>query len=292
MNNLKVVFTDSGLGGLTIMADFAKLVKYYRLNVDLIYFNAQHSRSWGYKKMDSKTQIEVFNSALLSMYKQFEPDIIAIACNTLSVVYLKTDFYKQTNTKVLDIIKTGQALVKNAKSNTIVEVAMPTTIDSGIYGDKNKNIIAVASDTSLPDAIENGDYYKIDQILKEIFKHTRFEMTRRKLINIETALFLGCTHFPIIKNRFLEIADYTGIKITNLLNPNAKFSQLILEEILKKKLVTVRDDNLTNSENKIIVVSRVEFNESEIKNISGLIENISPETAEALRNYEHNTELF
>ncbi len=289
MQKLKVVFTDSGLGGLSIMADFVKLADLNGLNVDSIFFNAQHSRDWGYKKMDSKTQVQVFNKALQSMQDIYNPDIIAIACNTLSVVYLKSDFYKQAGTTILDIIKTGKSLIKHSDCRNIIEVAMPTTVESGVYSDINKEIIGIASNITLPDAIENAEHQKIDLMLKEVFNQASLEMTKRNLQNSNVALFLACTHFPVIKDKFIEIAEKKGVDICTLLDPNEKFSQLVLEEAIIKTETGTSDKKLKN---KVKVVSRLKFKDSEITNFSNLIKTRSAETAEALRNYEHNSELF
>jgi len=289
MQKLKVIFTDSGLGGLSIMADFVKLADLNGLNVDSIFFNAQHSRDWGYKKMDSKTQVQVFNKALQSMQDIYNPDIIAIACNTLSVVYLESDFYKQAGTTILDIIKTGKSLIKHSDCRNIIEVAMPTTVESGVYSDKSKEIIGIASDTTLPDAIENADYQKIDLILKDIFKQARFEMTKKNLQNSNAALFLGCTHFPVIKDKFIDFAENEGINICSLLNPNEKFSQQVLEEAILRSKTGTSD---YKPQNYVKVVSRLEFKDSEITNFSNLIKTRSAETADALKNYEYKPELF
>jgi len=292
MKKLKVIFTDSGLGGFTIMADFAKLAKSQGLNVDLIYFNAQYNRSLGYKKMDSKKQIHIFNSALQSMQDRYNPDIIAIACNTLSVVYLKSDFYKKSNTTILDIIETGKSLVKHSDSSTVIEIAMPTTIDSKVYSDKSKRNIGIASDTSLPDAIENGETSKVKAILNEIFENAKLELINKKQMENEIDLFLGCTHFPIIKDKFLEAAKKEGIKIDTLLDPNAKFSQLILEKTISMLGASLENTTYSKPKNTIKVISRMEFKESEVKNISYIVEKQSYDAAEALRNYEYNPDLF
>ena len=289
MQKLKVIFTDSGLGGLSIMADFVKLADLHGLNVDSIFFNAQLSRDWGYKKMDSKTQVQVFNKALQSMQDLYNPDIIAIACNTLSVVYLKSDFYKQAGSTILDIIETGKSLINQSDCRNILEVAMPTTVESGVYSDKSKEIIGIASDTSLPDAIENADYQKIDLILEEVFKQASLEMTKRNLQNSDAALFLGCTHFPVIKDKFIDFAENKGVNICSLLDPNEKFSQLVLEEAMIKSETGTSEKK---PQNNIKVVSRLEFKKSEISNFANLIKTRSAETAKALRNYEYNPDLF
>ena len=289
MQKIKVIFTDSGLGGLSIMADFVKLADLQGLNVDSVFFNAQHSRDWGYKKMNSKTQVLVFNKALQSIQDLYNPDIIAIACNTLSVVYLKSDFYKQAGCTVLDIIETGKSLVKYSDCKNILEIAMPTTIESGVYLDENKEVVGVASDITLPDAIENADYQKIDFILKEVFKQARLEMIKRSLQNSDVALFLACTHFPVIKDKFIKIAKAKGVDICTILNPNEKFSQLVIEEVLMRSAIAT--DN-KKPKNKVTVISRLKFKESEITNFANLIKTRSAIIAEALKNYEYHPDLF
>jgi glutamate racemase len=285
-----VVFTDSGLGGLSIMADFVRLAKLNQLNVDCVFFNAQHSRGFGYKKMDSKTQVEVFDRVLSTIDTMYRPNIIAVACNTLSVVYLKSDFYKNTDVKVLDIIETGKSLVKNSDSESVIEISMPTTTESGVYQDENKQIIAVSSNTSLPDAIENGYDKDIELIIENIFQDVQIKIETQKLQKKEHALFLACTHFPIIKDKFYDIAENLGIKINTLLNPNESFSQLVVDELINIKKGVGKEEE--KGINTVKVISRTELQENEVKNISKLIENYSPETAEALRAYEYNPELF
>lgn len=285
-----VVFTDSGLGGLNIMANFVAHAKLNKLDVDCVFFNAQHSRGYGYKKMPGKTQVEIFDKVLFAINKMYRPDIIAIACNTLSVVYLKSEFRKQTEAKVLDIIETGKSLIKNSESDAIIEISMPTTTESGVYDDKNKQIIAVSSDTALPDSIENGYEEAIGSIIEIAFADVLKKINSRNLATEKYDLFLGCTHFPIIKERFCAIAEEFGVEVNSLLNPNESFNQLVMDELIKKnKLVDIREKA---SENMVKVISRTKLQESEVKNMSKLIEKYSPETAEALVNYEFKPDLF
>ena len=278
-----IVFTDSGLGGLTLMADFIQLAKQQNIAVDTYFFNAQYSRVLGYKKMETDEQIRVFDSVLEAIEQRYHPEIIAIACNTLSVVYKKTNFYKNSKTKVLDIIEVGKSLIKKSKTKTIVELAMPTTIRSKIYQNKDKNRIAIATDEMLPDAIENANQEKINSILENVFKEVKNKMNS---IEIETSLFLGCTHFPIIKEQFLKTARSEGVKIDEVLNPNITFAKLVFEKFNKHKKIS-NQGTIT-----IQVVSRMPFQKEEINNIANLIANQSIETAEALHNYTLNKNLF
>jgi len=290
MKRVKIVFTDSGLGGLSIMADFAKLIAKYDYAVDLIFFNAQYRRDLGYKKMETTQQVAVFDSVLTAIDSLFKPDIIAIACNTLSVVYLQTTFYKQSSIKVLDIIETGKRLLKETTSQTIIELAMPTTVASKVYATKYKNRIAIASDTSLPDAIENAHQDDIDRILNQLFSETEEKVVEKGFAQTPTALFLGCTHFPIIEDKFAESARENGVKLAEILNPNKEFSKLLLKELQKQQPLSKSQSS--ESKNNFSVVSRVKFKDSEIKNIANMLTKTSLETAQALRNYSLHKDLF
>jgi glutamate racemase len=286
-SRLKVVFTDSGLGGISILANFVKRINQYKVPCDVIFFNAQYSRDLGYKKMDTKTQNHIFNRVLETINEKYQPDIIAIACNTLSVVYYRTDFYKNDKNSVVDIIDTGKLLIESSKSDTIINIAMPTTIESKIYTDDRKNFIAVASNVLFPDAIENANQNWIDNFLDKIFNKVKEEIASRNLEKSTKDLFLACTHFPLIKDQFLSKASEYDIDIMCLLDPNLGFSQLIFDIIKEKEI-----RNYDGEQIKIDVVSRTKLKSDEIRNLSSIISNESKEVAQALQNYSLNLDLF
>lgn len=288
MDKPKVVFTDSGLGGLSVMADFLKLAKKHKIAVDCVYFNAQYSRDLGYKKMDDKQQAVVFNNALEAIRKRYRPDIIAIACNTLSVVYKKTKFYKRNEIVVFDIIETGKTLLHQFKNETIVELAMPTTINAKVYQVDAIKRIAVSTDVMLPDAIENKEQEKIDAFLMQIFTKVKEEIVLKSYKVQDVVLFLGCTHFPFIQDQFLKMAFSKDVKISKVLNPNKAFSQLLFQKVINIKCSNT-DKKLSNG---IKIVSRTLLKKKEVTNVARLVEDISSETAQALRNYIHNPDLF
>jgi len=284
---LKIVFTDSGLGGIVVMADFVKRLKQEQISADVIFFNAQLSREMGYKSMPEKEQNRVFNKVLESIHTRYHPDIIAIACNTLSVVYPRTQFSQNNPQKVLSIIDVGKTLIASATDNPIIAVAMPTTIDSKIYNTGDKHFISVASDVQLPDAIENAHTEKIATYLEQIFSQIKVVLQEKNSINIPASLFLGCTHFPIIKAQFLDKAKQKGVKIAQILNPNTQFSKSIIEEI------NTKHTNFNTEKNtQVAVISRTKFQETEIKNMSNILAQDSEDLAQALRDYTWDIHLF
>lgn len=68
------------------------------------------------------------------MEEKYVPDLILIACNTLSVVYPHTEFSKNTKTKVLGIVEFGvEQVLEELKKNPDYDVIITgtnTTIES------------------------------------------------------------------------------------------------------------------------------------------------------------------
>jgi glutamate racemase len=285
MNKLKIIFTDSGLGGINIMADFVRLT--HNLDLDILFFNAQYKREQGYKTMEKEQQVKIFDKALKSMQENYNADYIAIACNTLSVIYQNSKYKENSSAAILDIVATGQKLINESAYDTIIEISMPTTVNSGVYQKTHKNVISVAANSELPDAIENNDQKIIKAILKQAFHEVKNELIKQNLQNNKLSLFLGCTHFPFIKNEFFETADEFGINFSELLNPNTEFANLIFDTIRNKSRQTNK-----NNDNLVKVISRVQLKEREIESISAMIDKYSHKTAEALRNYHYIPDLF
>ena len=89
-----IVMTDSGLGGLLICAELERRLRSTAGDgpVRLVYVNAWPDAGHGYNDLpDMTARAAVFDRALAAM-TAFRPDLILIACNTLSVVYEATAF--------------------------------------------------------------------------------------------------------------------------------------------------------------------------------------------------------
>lgn len=89
-DEVTIIVTDVGLGGLSVMSEIERRFQDAPLfpKVNLIYYNSACKP--GYTTRPVEDQISIFNTALLGM-EPYKPDIIFIACNTLSVIYKETE---------------------------------------------------------------------------------------------------------------------------------------------------------------------------------------------------------
>lgn len=291
MPKYTIVFTDSGLGGLLSFANFYTFLnKAHGISyseIDLLYFNALPESGAGYSKMKSRAQmVNTFNRALNALQNRYSPDIIAIACNTLSAAYPETTFAND-NKHVIEIITAGRSQIsihiKQFRHEPILVFATPTTINSGVYHFDNPNVIPV-SGGNLASLIE-ADYSSssVRKCVRTIIQTANNKLKSEKIISI----FLGCTHYGFIKEIFYELCQDYNFSINTILDP-----QEIFVDVLKTKIQS--NDKSSNRETKINlkIESQAVIESFEIKSISSLLQNDHPEISTLLRNYTRLPKLF
>jgi len=291
---IRIVVTDSGLGGISVLADLEKeLSKTHDYqNVELIFFNALYSKSLGYNEMKTNNEkVRFFNSALFAIEENYSPDKILIACNTLSVVYPMTQFSKQSETKVEGIVKAGVELfLKNLKkenNSLIILFGTPTTIDSGLHMsllvEKGINELRIINQSCPLLESEIQDDPESEKVLELI---QRFVSEADKhVINRNEKVYAGfcCTHYGYSLDIFAKIMkDKFGGNV-EILNPNNK----MVESLMKG-----RTENYKNSTLSVKVVSQVEIYEHEKQALSKILKSIAPLTVTAIENYDLRPNMF
>src|SRR5262249_28292554 len=106
--------------------------------VRLTFANAAPANDYGYNSMPSReAKLETFDRFLTNVTRRYAPDMIYIACNTLSVLMPDTPFVQKAAIPVKGIVETGVALLLQALEKEPRKTAMifgtQTTIDSGVY---------------------------------------------------------------------------------------------------------------------------------------------------------------
>jgi glutamate racemase len=292
---VNILVTDSGLGGLSVAADIFERFKGSGVfeKVNITFFNAQPHIKSGYNSMDNTEQkIKVFENALNAIKNNFDPDLILIACNTLSVLYPLTSFSKNTKIPVIGIVETGvdqitEVLNKDTLASVLI-FATETTVNQNTHKkmliDKgiSENIIYTQACPKLAGSIERGT--ESEETLDLVEKYVNEALN--KIPESEKPIFVSfnCTHYGYINDKFAAEFNKKGRPANKFIDPNPRMADFIFQ------------DNYINRYNKtevmIKIVSQPELTNQKIESIGSLIEKTSPETAKALHEYEFTPELF
>ncbi|MBQ7789817.1 MAG: glutamate racemase [Bacilli bacterium] len=223
----KIGVFDSGIGGKTTLTEIMKLLPHE----NFIYYADSKNNPYG-----EKTDNELFDIVcnIVDYFISIDVKMIVIACNTATTRCIK--FLRE---KYKDMLFVGtEPAVKvacdNNYNNTLV-MATPLTVHSDRLNDliednikNNENIILISCD-GLANAIENNNEEKINFIL-----HSLLDKYIDKNID---AVVLGCTHYPLVKDRIQDI-----LKDSVLIDGNIGVAKRV------KQLLT--ENNLLNDSNE------------------------------------------
>lgn len=228
MDNRPIGIFDSGIGGLTSVREFSKILP----NEDIIYFGDTARIPYGTR---SKETVMKYALQDISFLLEHDVKMIVAACGTVSAIL------PQKITQEFDFLFTGvllpavQSACVKTKNGNIGVIGTPATIRSGSYGrairsiNPNATIIGNACPLFVP-LIENG-YTNRDNEVTRLVARQYLEPFIKAQVD---TLILGCTHYPIIED---IIADIMGENCA-LISPGAcaaKFAQGILTQEEKLK---------------------------------------------------------
>ena len=186
---MKVGVFDSGIGGLTVV----KSLLQHQLFEEIIYFGDTARVPYGSK--DKNTIIRYAIEAV-EFFKNFELDMIIVACNTVSA-YALNEMRESADCPVIGVVEAGVLATSNAikdKNANILVIGTNATINSKAY-EKGleklsfNNLQAKATPLFVP-LVEEAIYE--GEILNASFEYYF------KKIEHPQAVILGCTHFPLL----------------------------------------------------------------------------------------------
>ncbi|MFA6107590.1 MAG: aspartate/glutamate racemase family protein [Candidatus Latescibacterota bacterium] len=290
---LSLLVTDSGLGGLSIFAALERAFRRHRpfRAVTMTYFNAWPDQGQGYNNLPDMTErARVFNQALRSMAK-FRPDLILIACNTLSVIYPYTRFSRTTRKRVQGIVDLGVEMIRGRMQalpgSRVILFATPTTIEGDAHraglvaaGIAAERIVPLAC-PGLAGRIENDPTsLEVSSLIDRCCREAGARLQRGGPV----LAALCCTHFGYCRGSFREsLARHCGEGV-EILDPNEAMVQAVLEGMPAERG--------GGTAMALRVVSRVPWEYRQLEKMIPVVEQISKPTAIALAAYEHRPDLF
>ena len=196
MDNRPIGMFDSGCGGLTVLKEYIKKLP----NEDFIYYGDTAHLPYGDK---SPSTILKYSEEILGFLINKNVKMIVIACGTASAISYK--FLKNKyNIEIKNIIEPA---VKSLKDTNIGVIATKATINSNAWENAilkmhpSAKVTSVACPLFVP-LIEEGfiENPATDFVIKEYMKNFDGK-------NI-SSLILGCTHYPLLKEKIKKSFDY------------------------------------------------------------------------------------
>jgi glutamate racemase len=292
---ITIVVTDSGLGGLSVVADAAEK---FRRNpvfseVELVFVNALFTNEGGYNSLRSRAEkLRVLDSALRSMHERFAPDLILVACNTLSVLVPDTPFARTAEVPVAGIVDDGVAQIaerlrgRPAARNIIM--ATQTTVDEGEH-QRLLLDLGIGAGQIVPQAcpqltlhIEQG----YDSEFTEMLIDAYVDEALSRMGEIDGPLYVSfnCTHFGYSLELWQRAFASRGVEVEMFLDPNTRMVDFLLPPALRQRH--------QQAEIRVRVVSMIDIPTDRLDSIGRWLHAVSPDTEAALRRFERHPDLF
>lgn len=199
---MKVGVFDSGIGGLTVVKSLLE----QKLFEEIIYYGDTARVPYGAK---DKNTIIRYSFEALEFFKNFDLDIVIIACNTASA-HAIAELREVSEIPIIGVIEPGVLACNQKitdKDANILVLGTKATIQSKKYEtnlSKNgfNNLISIPTGLFVP-IVEEGIFE--GDVLDSTLSHYLDGL------NKIDAVILGCTHFPLIQE---QISQYLGGCIT------------------------------------------------------------------------------
>lgn len=296
---VNLLITDSGLGGLSVCAEVVRNLKRQHScrSARITYFNAWPEQDRGYNLFDGlEERARVFDGALRGM-ERFRPDLILIACNTLSVLYPRTRFSREAAVPVTDIIGFGveliaQGLVAQPDGQALI-LGTPTTVEAGVHRDRllergieAGRIVQQPCDRLAGEIEKDPDSATVREM---IGRYARQAAQQAGRAGRPTLAALCCTHYGYAEGVFREKLEEAFAGPVTLLNPNGAMASSLFDE---GGPAACGASEAPEAQVSVEVVSRIVLSQKKIDSIAKILEAASTETAAALRHYQHDPALF
>jgi glutamate racemase len=294
-DEVTIVVTDSGLGGLSILADAVERSKQWKnfKKVNFIYFNSLFSNEGGYNTLEThQEKVSIFDSALNSLENKCNPDLILIGCNTLSTIYDDTVFSNKTKTPVRGIIEAGVNVAYDAlkahPESKIILFATQTTVDQNTHKDH------LLKKGFLSERIMYQACPELAKYIEEDYKGEETDMlicayvdeALQKIGDPKARLLVSfnCTHYGYSIDLWKNAFQNQGTEPIAFLNPNPKMNDFLFRP--------QHQDRFKHAEISVRIMSMVEIGKKKIGSLETILSKVSPQTVKALHEYQWDEDMF
>ena len=203
MNTQPIGVLDSGVGGLTILAEIHKQLPHE----STIYIGDSKNAPYGKR---APNEIRLLASKMIQFLLEGEVKLIVVACNTITVngiEILREQFLQVPIVGTVPVIKKAAEVTKNKKIGLLVTEA---TAKSGYNQElikrfaSDEEVITIGTNKLVP-LIESENHMLLPSVIAQ-------ELQPFKKNNVDVVI-LGSTHFPILRK---QIENFMGEKVSVL----------------------------------------------------------------------------
>ncbi|HEX9985573.1 MAG TPA: hypothetical protein VGF69_20110 [Thermoanaerobaculia bacterium] len=291
---MHILITDSGVGGLSVCAYAERFVRTHGSTepVRLTFANAAPENDYGYNSMKSREEkLQTFDRFLRNVTERFAPDVIYVACNTLSVLLPDTPYFAEAAIPVKGIVGTGAGLLLDALQADPRSVAMifgtQTTIDAGTYprllGDRGIAPSRIVSQAcpGLADTISEDR--EGTKTAAEIRGWVDAAIAKMQTPGAPVVACLACTHYGYRKDVFAAALADAGIAAT-VVNPN----ESAVDDLFSAQPASADG----NRDVDVQFVTRYAIPAVTVETLTWFLSGISPRTVAAMQHFVHLPDLF
>jgi glutamate racemase len=293
---MHILITDSGVGGLSVCAYAERFVRTHGFPepVRLTFANAAPANDYGYNSMPSRdVKVATFDRFLTRVNERYEPDLIYVACNTLSVLLPDTPFFEKGVTPVKGIVETAAELLLRELEANPDSVAMifgtQTTIDAGTYprllqerGIEASRIVSQAC-PGLADTISEDR--EGSRTRSEIAGWVRTAIEKMPRKDRPVVACLACTHYGYRKDLFASAFAEAGVRAT-VINPNERAA----DDLFGNQPNATGPG--TSREADVEFVTRYAIPPATVEALTWFLSEISPRTVAAMQQFVLVPDLF
>jgi glutamate racemase len=199
----KVLVFDSGLGGLTVLAEVMRL----RPDADCIY--VADDAGFPYGRLSEAALVARVGKVMARLIARFAPDAIVVACNTASTLVLPRLRAAYPKIPFVGTVPAVKPAAERSGSKMISVLATPGTVARDYTRDLVRTYAAHCEVTlvgsnrlaGMAEAFMNGERVADEDILKEISACFVANGAART-----DCIVLACTHYPLLLSEFERLA--------------------------------------------------------------------------------------
>ena len=247
----------------------------------------------GYNSLPTREEkIRVFDAALRGLEKTVHPDLILVACNTLSVLMPDTPFVRETLIPMQGIVEPGvelfwQALSENPEARLIL-FGTETTIAEDSHRRRLLETGVPAERIIVQACPELQSYIETDWRGDDtgLLISANVDEATAGLPQPPPPLLAGlvCTHYGYSRDLWAAAFAERGLTGVKILDPNEKLAEWLVPKSAARRY--------EKTEITARVLSMVAIPQAKRDSLAIRLERVSPEVAAALRAAEIRPGLF